>query len=205
MGQRLRSSSGVIEDAAARRLDRTPYPRFMLATAGRSDDTRGRKPPGRKRPMERIDRRRLLGGVLNGEVVERVVEAGGRRPCAQEGDAMKIAACPAALGAVILVLVSCLAPAHASEIDQRCGVFARGQLRLCVAAWGMGHAGQRHVAVDLSYAPPRAPLPWSGAQTWGRMRNGDQERYSGESHRTTLRETRRANTAPNTPLNSTKS
>ena len=46
--------------------------------------------------MERIDRRRLLGGVLNGEVVERVVEAGGRRPCAQEGDAMKIAACLAA-------------------------------------------------------------------------------------------------------------
>ncbi len=75
--------------------------------------------------METIDRRRLLGGVLNGEVVERVVEAGGRRPCAQEGDAMKIAACLAALGTVILVLVSCLAPARASEIDQRCGVFAR--------------------------------------------------------------------------------
>jgi hypothetical protein len=180
----------------------------MLATAGRSDDTRGRKPPGRKRPMERIDRRRLLGGVLNGEVVERVVEAGGRRPCAQEGDAMKTLLVWRHLepSSLLSFRVSRQRTLPRSIRDAGC---LRGHPTkpIALVRCSMGDGSRRPAARGggsiLRATKSATAMVWR--TNMGRMRNGDQERYSGESHRTTLRETRRANTAPNTPLNSTKS
>jgi hypothetical protein len=58
------AATELIEDAAVRRLDRTPYRASCWQLPAEVTIIEAENLKGRKRPMETIDRRRLLGGVI---------------------------------------------------------------------------------------------------------------------------------------------